>query len=651
MAKYDEGESIERILERSNRVKRLIIFLFLSFFYTSPSSGEEAYLDIKVTIPNRIQEPIKDISGSVSVITPNKIEEEDPIVPTEVLRDTPGLDTKEAGTLGEQMFVRLRGTESFHTIVMIDGIKVNSPFRGNFDLGDFLMDDVGQIEIIRGSQSALYGSEAIGGAIDIKTKSGRTGRELSIKSEMGNNETFREGLQVRGQVENRYYSFSVARVDTDGDLKRDSFEGTTFAGEMGYSPAIDSDLRLTIRYNRSRKELGTDLLALSQTLVQVVHDENNLADRDLLLSSLTYGFNPTKWLQVSVRGSIFDSGLENENPEDPGAAVPNEFFEETDTTRLAGEIQTNLLISDLDVITMGLLFEREGVESDLETWGMSFVIDSSRSNRAYYLQNLLKIKDHFSLQTGARLDSYSDFGSVISPKVSASYLISQTDTKIRGSASRGFRAPSILELDFPECGNPNLDPERSTSYEGGLDQWFFSKVISISATYFYIRIKDLIQIGPCSVDNIGEATSKGVELEASIRPFNSLKLSGNYTYLKTEDRVTGEELPFRPRNKWNLNLLYLPMPAIMLNIDLNVVSSQKIDVDFIDLNGDLLSGSSPGYTRVDLASSYDLFKKIGIFKDIQFFFKVNNLFDAEIMEVPGFPAAGINLLGGIKAYL
>ncbi|HLF85826.1 MAG TPA: TonB-dependent receptor plug domain-containing protein, partial [Nitrospiria bacterium] len=353
----------------------------LSFFYTSLSSGEEAYLDIKVTIPNRIQEPIKDISGSVSVITPDKIEEEDPIVPTEVLRDTPSLDTKEAGTLGEQMFVRLRGTESFHTLVMIDGIKVNSPFRGNFDLGDFLMDDVEQIEIIRGSQSALYGSEAIGGAIDIKTKSGRTGRETSLKSEIGNNETFKEGFQVRGKAENRYYSFSTARVDTEGGLKRDSFEGTTFAGEIGYSPAIDSDLRLTIRYNRSRKELGTDLLALSQTLVQVVHDENNLVDRDLFLSSLTYGFNPTKWLQVSVRGSIFDSGLDNENPEDPGAAVPNEFFEETDTARLSGEIQTNLLISDLDVITMGLLFEREGVESDLETWGMSFMVDSSRSSR------------------------------------------------------------------------------------------------------------------------------------------------------------------------------------------------------------------------------------------------------------------------------
>lgn len=625
--------------------------MFLSFFYTSSSKGEEAYLDIKVTIPSRVEEPIKDISGSISVITPDRIEEEDPIVPTEVLRDTPGLDTKEAGTIGEQMTIRLRGTESFHTLVMIDGIKVNSPFRGNFDLGDLLMDGVGQIEIIRGSQSALYGSEAIGGAIDIMTKSGRTGKETSFKTEIGNNETFRESLQVRGKAENRDYSFSAARIDTEGNLERDSFHGTTFSGQIGYSPMMDSDLRLTTRYSKSRKEIGTDLLILSPTLVQVVHDENNLADRSLFLSSLTYGINPTKWLYVSMRGSIFDSGLDNNSPADTGSANSNMFFEETDTTRLSGEIQTNLLISDIDVITMGLLFEREGVESDIEMGDMSFMIDSARNNRAYYLQNLFKIKDLLSLQAGARLDSYSDFGSVISPKASASYMIPQTDTKIRGGWGRGFRAPSILELDFPYYGNPDLDPERSTSYEAGLDQWFFSKTISLSATYFYIYIRDLIQISPAGVDNIGEATSKGVELETSIRPFNSLKLSGNYTYLKTEDRVTGEDLPFRPRNKWNLSLLYLPTPAITLNIDLNVVSSQKIDVDFIDLNGNLLSGRSPGYTRVDLAASYDLFKKIGIFKDLQFFFKVNNLFDAEIMEVPGFPAARINLLGGIKAYL
>ncbi|MEK7280182.1 MAG: TonB-dependent receptor [Nitrospirota bacterium] len=626
----------------------------LSFFYASPSRGEEAYLDIKVTIPNRIQEPIKDISGSVSIITPDKIEEEDPIVPTEVLRDTPGLDTKEAGTLGEQMFIRLRGTESFHTLVMIDGIKVNSPFRGNFDLGDLQMDDVGQIEIIRGSQSALYGSEAIGGAIDIKTKSGRTGRETSLKSEIGNNETFREGLQMRGKAKNRYYSFSMARVDTEGGLKRDSFEGTTFAGEIGYSPTIDSDLRFTARYNKSMKELGTDFLTWV-TPLQVIQDENNLVERDLILSSVSFSANPFRWWQVFIKGSIFDSGLVNENPADPDAAIPHATLEDTDNTRLSGEIQTNLLISDYDVITMGLLFEREKVDAEVKELFGDFLIegdiDSERNNRAYYLQNIFKIRDLFTLQEGVRIDHNSDFGSIINPKMATSYLIKQTETRIRGSASRGFRAPSILELDFPFFGNPDLDPERSTSYEAGLDQWFFSKTISLSATYFYILIEDLIQISPTGVDNIGEASSKGVELEASIRPFNSLKLSGNYTYLKTEDRVTGEELPFRPRNKWNLSLLYLPTPAITLNIDLNVVSNQKIDVDFIDLNGNLLSGSSPGYTRVDLAASYDLFKKIGFVKDLQFFFKVNNLFDAEIMEVPGFPAAGINLFVGIKAYL
>lgn len=625
----------------------IIAIAILFFSHTRSSNGEEAYLNVIVTVPSRIEEPIRDVSGSISVITPEKIEEEDPIVPTEVLRDTPGLDTKEAGSIGEQMTVRLRGTESFHTLVLIDGIKVNSPFRSNFDFGDLLMDDIEQIEIVRGSQSALYGSEAMGGVIGLKTKSGRMGREFSLKSEIGNNETFREGLQARGKAGREDYFFSVSMVDTDGNLKRDSFHGTTFAGQIGYSPTIDSDIRLTARYNKSKKELGTDILVVSPTLVQVVPDENNLVERDLFLSSLTFNVNPSRWLQVSVKGSIFNSGLENENPADPGAASSNEFFEDTDTTRLSGEIQTNLLISDYDVITMGLLFEREKVNADFKV----LLVDAGRDNRAYYLQNLFKIRDLFTLQAGARFDYNSDFGSIISPKISSSYLIKQTDTRIRGGAGRGFRAPSILELDFPVFGNPNLDPERSTSYEVGIDQWLFSKKVTLSATYFHILIRDLIQISPTGVDNIGEATSKGVELEAGIKPFNSLKLSGNYTYLKTEDRTTGEELPFRPRNKWNLNLLYLPTPAFTLNIDLNIVSSQAINVDFIALNGDLLSGRSPGFTRVDLAATYDFFKKIWAFNDFQLFLKANNLFDEKIMEVPGFPAAGISLLAGIKIYL
>ncbi len=645
---------IERILKPLNRVQRLIIFLFLSFCYTSPSNGEEAYLDIKVSIPSRILEPIRDVSGSISVITPERIEAEDALIPTEVLRDTPALITRESGTIGEQMFVRLRGTEAFHTLVLIDGIKVNSPFRSIFDFGDFLMGGIEQIEIVRGSQSALYGSEAIGGVIDLKTKSGKTGREASIKGEAGNNSSFRENFLMRGRADKGYYSFSASRMDTEGDLERDRFRGTTLLGELGYSPTIDSDLRVTTLYSESEKELGTDLLCdlydpiLQKCIrVKVVPDENNLAERDLFLSSVKFDLNPYKWWQVSIRGSIFDSGLENENPADPGGANSNEFFEDTDTRRLSGEIQANLHLSDYDIVTMGLLLEREKVSADFKV----LLIDAERDNRAYYIQNLFKIKDLFILQTGARLDDNEDFGSIISPKASAAYMIGQTDTKIRGGLGRGFRAPSILELDFPFFGNPNLDPERSTSYEAGIDQWLFSKRLMLSATYFYILIEDLIQISPTGVDNIGEATSKGVELETSIRPFNALKLSGNYTYLKTEDRVTGEELPFRPRNKWNLSLLYVPTPALTLNIDLNVVSSQSIDVDFIDLNGNLLSGSSPGYTRVDLAASYDLFKKIGFVKDIQFFFKVNNLFDAEIMEVPGFPAAGISILAGIKTYL
>lgn len=636
------------------------ITFFLFFFCVSSSNGEEAYLNITVTIPSRLPEPIKDISGSISVITPDRIEEEDPIVPTETLRDTPGLITRESGTIGEQMTVRLRSMERFHTLVMIDGIKVNSPFRSDFDFGDLLMDGIEQIEIIRGSQSALYGSEAIGGVIDLKTRSGKAAREFSIKSEIGNNATFRQALRMQGKADRTDYSFSASRVDTQGELKRDSFHGMTFAGKLGYSPTAESDLRLTTLYNRSKKELGTDVIEFAVP-VQVLSDENNLVKRDLILSSIAADLKPVKWLQISVKGSILDSDLVNDNPIDPGAVSPNFFFMDTDETRFSGEIQTDLLISDYDVITTGLLFEREEVDAELQGLLIDLLLGSNslssirskRDNRAYYIQNLFKIEDRFVLQAGARLDYNSDFGSIINPKASSSYIISPTDTKIRGSFGRGFRAPSIQELEFPVFGNPALDPERSTSYEIGLDQYLFSKEMTLSATYFYIFIKDLIQVDPTilSLVNIGEATSKGVELETSLKPFNPLKLRGNYTYFKAEDRATGEELPRRSKSKWYLNLLYLPTPAFTLNIDINIVSSQAIEVDFIALDGSLLSGRSPGYTRVDLTASYDLLKRVGIFKDTQFFFKVNNLFDADIMEVPGFPAAGINFLAGLKVYL
>jgi vitamin B12 transporter len=416
-------------------------------------------------------------------------------------------------------------------------------------------------------------------------------------------------------------------------------------------------LQFNYRFQVDRKELAVDLLSVSPTAVQVIFDKNSELERKFLFNSMEYQDRIIPWLGLSWKAALVDTDFDWSNPEDPGSTMPSSYFEETDTRTLVLDLQQNLYIADSDTLSFGIEWKNDTVRSNIEAFGSSYPVDQSRRNMAYYLQNLYKGREKWIFQTGVRIDENSSFETVVNPKVSTAYVFESTKTRLRGSWGMGYRAPTIQDQFFPAFGNPGLEPEKSRSWEVGLQQRVLRETIILDAVYFWIDYDDLIQRSPMGVDNIGKARSRGVESSLEMRSFTTLTVKANYTYLDVKDRITGQELPFRARHRGNINLLYAPMLNLTINMDVNLVSSQALPfvnsspVIFNLLDGTTVSGQGSGFSRVDLSGTYYLFGNLVGLRETRFFIKIRNLFDRDYQDLPGFPAPGRGILGGVTVVL
>ncbi len=616
-------------------------------------SGGSSVL-ILATTPSRLEEPVEDTSGSVSVITTPEIEVQNPTTVPDVLRDLPGVSLQESGTLGESASFSLRGAEPSQTLVLLDGIRVNSPFRGGFDLGNFLVDEIGQVEIVRGAQSALYGSEAIGGVVNLRAGRAIRPLEISLVQEAGNEGTFREALSVGGKESQTDFSLTFSHTDTDGQFDHDRFGALTLGGNIGVPVRESGRLQFTYRFQEDHKELAIELLPdeflpgpVTPMTVDAVFDNNSELNRRFLFNSIGYQDKITNWFGLSWKAALVDTHLNQDDPTDSVNPSPFPYLENTDTRTLILDLQQNLYMGNSDIFSFGVEGTWDKVDSKIEGFGFSFPsLEMSRRNMAYYLQNLYKGQKRWVLQTGVRIDDNSSFETVVTPKVSTAYEFESTKTKFRGSWGLGYRAPTIQEQFFPVFGNPELEPEKSMSWEVGLQQRVVRETILLDTAYFWIDYDNLIQKDPTSVAN-QKAISRGVESILEIRSLPALTVKANYTYLDAKNKTTGRKLPFRSRHRGNISLLYAPLVNLTMNLDINLVSSQALSVDFILPDGTILHDRSPGFARVDLSGTYYLFGNFLGFRETRFFIKVRNLFDQDYQDVPGFPAPGRGILGGV----
>jgi vitamin B12 transporter len=621
-----------------------------------------------VVTGSRIEEPAERTGSSVTLIPRKEIEAQRAVTVEEALRGVEGVTLESyRGRYDLFTVLTLRGSEPNQTLFLIDGVAINSPYDQRIPMGPLDVNDVDRIEVVLGPQSALYGSEAMGGVVQVITRDGE-GPGWTVFGEGGNLETFREGLSY-SHPGVPSYRLSYTRFDTDGDSDNTAIHSDQVGATLRWDRGKGS-VRASFRYRRTDEEYNILCCALIETadpaspILRFHRDPNAEAVQSWTLYQVSYAAAPFAWMDYRLAAFHSREVVDDRDPpeeEVPGYHPPI-FQIHTEGNRDQVELQQNFHLNEKDTLTLLLEYKWEEAEKQEQSNAESFyqgpvedlpTVRGDRSNRAVALQYLLASFPQDRLTLGYRWDHHSLFGDAFSPRASLSHHVAFFGTLIHAAYGEGIRAPSLEENFGSGRGNPDLHPEENRSYEIGIRQPFPWRKFNVGWTYHRATYRNLILLDvnpddPTSLRyaNVGDAFIQGNDWIFSLTPLRDLSLKANYFTLQTEDRDNQQPLPFRPRRGFHLNLRYL-WGEWTFNGDIHRVGASFLPFGFLeDVEGRPLGDTMPAYTRVNVSGSYRIIQGT---KEIKLFTRVDNLFDEEISEISGFSLAGRTFLMGAQA--
>lgn len=632
-----------------------------------PGRAEEPRaLEPVVVTATKIEEPAERLGATVTVLTEEDLAAFRRESAGAALRPVPGVLIQQSGGPGKTTAIRIRGASPQQVQVLVDGVRVKSPTTGLAELADIDLEQVERIEIVRGPQSTLHGADAIGGVVHIITKRGRGPLSAYASAEVGNRDTFRWRAGLSGSAGPFDYALGGSWFESDGQVPNDATRQRAFSSRLGLSLPADGHLGLSLRYARVATELPFDGLTPVPTPPFFVLDPNAEQLSETVTLGLQWTQRPVEWLEVRARYGRFWNWLTFRDPATAAdAAAGNldllfgELRSRIDVERREAELVTAWHAGRWNTLTLGAEYQHEAGENRSSSGGFPTRFEERLATVSWFVQDELRLFDRVILAGGRRWDDHSAFGAVATHRASLVVLLRETGTKLRGSWAEGFRAPTINDLFFPSFANPDLRPERSESWDAGLDQRLWRDRVRLGVTYFDNWFRDLIQItfdasqcppgNPfgCPV-NVGRARTRGVETSLAVDLPGRVTLSGAYTFTEAEDLRTRRPLRRWPRHRYSAGLTWEPVRALSLFAEALVVSSQP-DQATDPATFAALDVRNPGYHRLDVGGRYRLFERRGAWPSLDFTARISNLTDQRIMEVFGFPAPGIQALVGLEA--
>ncbi len=595
-------------------------------------------LEPVVVTATMVATPLEKLGAAVTVITGDEISQYDYDRIEDVFRQVPGVQVQSSGSPGKATSLSIRGGGSQRSLVLIDGMRTNSPTLGSTDIAEITIDAIERIEIVRGPQSTLYGADAITGVVNIITRKGQGPPSASAWVEGGNYNTFREQANIQGAFGGFNFNLTGSQFNTGGNLPHDDSSQTAVSGRVGYDFPWQGELSLTGRYSNLNLELP--IFSTSPT----VFDPNSTNRLETGLYKLEYTQKICDWWNVTASlGQWFNSSHFRNTPP-PGTDTT---ITQVNASRVQGDVLSTFTVPRWNTLSLGWEYRSEsGTNVTQGTFPTDF--SQTLNTLAFFGQDELSLFDRLFLGGGLRWEDNNVYGTSLTGRASAALVVKETGSKLRFAWGQGFRAPTINDLSFPGFGNPDLKPERSTSWEIGADQRLWRDRIRFGATYFHQNFSDLIQFvfDPTTFlfapQNVGRARIQGVEAYASFDPVYWIGFYANYTYLDAKDLDTNQELPRVPRNTVNTGVTVTPSSRLTLFMQANVVSSQ-VESAF--------AGRNPGYYRIDAGGTFLVLGQHGRLNRVELTLRIQNLTNQKYDEVLGFPAPGINVLAGLRAYL
>ena len=581
----------------------------LALLATSPALAQQQPPVSETVVVTATLSPEEEslLGSAATVITRRRIEASGATTVLELLRSVPGLDVARQGSDGGLTSVFLRGTSSTETLILVDGARVNSPFFPGYDFSALTTENIERIEIVRGPFSALYGSDAVGGVIQIFTRPVSAGSSGRATVEAGSAGQRQGSAFVSAGTGPFAASASYLNARVGGDRSNSDWRQENASFKLEVNPG--GSLRLGLAGGILDGESGNP---------GPVGQENLLARSRFREEriQLPVSFQPAPDHQVNA---LFARVASKPNFRDPMFS----YRSDTEARSLEARAGDTWKTGSHTVSLFGS-WDRYDVDNR-DTFGTA--LDGRVSTLwGAGVQDSVSIGSAWSATAGVRYDRHSEFGGAWSPRVTASWLSPGSRWKARASAGKAFRAPTVGELFYPFFGNAALKPERETSWELGVERYLGAGRAEVSL--FWNDLTNLIvyDFARSRNENIGRARTRGVEAAWRQQVLPSLEVEVGYTYLDAQDLAAGRPLLRRPAHRGALALFWRPTARLSL-APRAVFVGRRDDADAITFT----TVRSPSFIRYDLFLRYELPR-------VAPYARLENVTDRRYEEVNGYPA-------------
>jgi vitamin B12 transporter len=621
-----------------------------------------------VVTATRGETPSGQLAASVTVFDREDLERRQMPPVADLLRTAVGTTVVRTGGYGNVTSLFVRGGESNYTKVLLDGIPLNEP-GGTFNFSNVTSEHLERIELVRGAQSALFGSDAMAGVVQMFTERAQgDATRVAMMAEGGSFDSGRASISV-GSARGKFdYSVGAAHLVTDNEVANNEFDNTTLSGTAGVQLAPAATLRFVARTEFGR--VGTPgATAFGRP------DLDAFFDRHDGVVGATYSQDVNASFRQRATYAIAFSDYESTNlVEDPpytpafdGSLGQFEFSDflfdsHTDQRRHHAAYQADWRLGGRAGQLITAVIDWDGERTTLSDRLAASEVKASRDNFGVSVQHQA-LWDRTFVTLGLRLEHNDSFGGAVVPRLSVAYIARQASgevgqTKLKAAYGGGIKEPTIVQSFSPNpgfLGNPDLEPEESRSFETGVEQRLFDDRAKLELTWFYNRFKNIISTRTISFApftsqyfNIGLTRARGAELTLETAPAPSLRTTVGYTFLDSEILEStaptnpvfaeGQWLFRRPRHSGFAEIVW-SWRALTLD-GIGTFVGRRVESDFVLLDPPIQVND--GYARWDLRASYritPLFSILGA---------IDNLGDADYMEPLGFPALGRAARGGVR---
>ncbi len=618
------------------------------------AAGREVFaFDQIVVTATRTPQPLYKVGSSIAILSRDAIESSQTVAVSDLLAQTPGVSFSRNGGIGGTTSLRIRGAETDQTIVIIDGVKLNDPSStgGGYNFANLLVGDIDHIEVLRGAQSTLWGSQAIGGLVNIVTAEPTKTFEGSAEAEGGSRATGYGRVAAGGAMDRVVWRLAGSYFVTDGQSsyalgrEKDGYQNAGLSGRLRYSITDDVSLDLRGFYSHGHNQFDgfpAPAFAFADTA------EFGKTIEFIGYAGLNFGLLEGRF-KNRIGYGYTDTNRDNFNPDQ---AVTKVTFDATGRNKRWEYQGSFAILEGWDAV-----FGAEHEKSTFRTASPSAFTPkpvpavAGVGITSAYAQLQAEVIKGVTLTGGLRFDDHDTFGSRALGQAAAAWAINDGNTIVRASFGQGFKAPTLYQL-YSIYGNTALDPEEANSFDAGVEQHFMDNMFTVSATGFYRKTLNQIDFVSCPntnplctpakpgvYDNTARTKAQGVELAGAAK-LGDFSLKANYTLTDTENTSPGnvnrgKTLVRRPKNAANLSADY------NWSLDISTGVSVRYVGDTFDnpANTFILQD----YTLVDLRASWKINATFEVYG------RIENLLDEVYATTRNYGTARRGAVAGVRA--